>query len=215
MIPLSLHKKTMLLCPRQDAYHILAGAMYLERGFFFFLYRQGGSLRLARSSLPSDDNCSLNVALRIALSARLRGVRHAMMRANVHHSPVARAARSVPMTSLALGPCAVCRVVPGTHSARLAHTSRAAEHVELRTRAHMGTRSFQIHPTLAYILSVHEVVLSQTRNISGLDSLHADVHAMAARKTWDGPRTLRPAWRESSPEMFRVWDKTTSWTDKM
>ena len=49
--------------------------------FSSFLHRQGGGLRLTRSSLPSGDTCSLVVALRIATSARFCGVRHASQRA--------------------------------------------------------------------------------------------------------------------------------------
>ena len=74
--------------PGQDACHILAGAVYLERGLFFPLHRQGDSLRLARSSLPSGDTCSLVIALHIATSARFQGVRHASQRV-----PLARNSR--------------------------------------------------------------------------------------------------------------------------
>ena len=67
--------------PKQDVYHIPAGAVHLERSlFFFFLHRQGGGLQLARSSLPSDDTWGRVVALCIATTARLRGVRHASQR---------------------------------------------------------------------------------------------------------------------------------------
>ena len=38
--------------PNQDVFHILAGAVYLERGpFFLFFHRQGGGFRLARPFL--------------------------------------------------------------------------------------------------------------------------------------------------------------------
>ena len=65
--------------PKQDACHILRGHVLGARLFyiFFFLHRQGGGLRLARPSLPSDDTRGLVIALRIAISAHFRGVRHA------------------------------------------------------------------------------------------------------------------------------------------
>ena len=47
----------------------------------YFFHRHSGGLRLARSSLPSDDTWGLVVALRIAISACFRGVRHASQRA--------------------------------------------------------------------------------------------------------------------------------------
>ena len=41
------------------------------------LHLQRGGLQLARSSLSLGDTCSLDVALRIAISARVRGIPHA------------------------------------------------------------------------------------------------------------------------------------------
>ena len=82
--------------PKQDACHISAGKCTWSEAYyyyyFFFLHRQGGGLQLARSSLPSGDTSSHDVTLPIAISACLRGVRHASRRA-----PLARnSCREVP-----------------------------------------------------------------------------------------------------------------------
>ena len=75
----------MLLCPN-GMLATSCRAVYLGRGFFFFLPRQGGGLQLARSSLPSGDTCSLVIALRISISTHRRGIPHASQRVQFTHN---------------------------------------------------------------------------------------------------------------------------------
>ena len=75
-----------------------------------------------------------------------------------------RAARFPVMTSHAHRACSWrVRNVPETRSA---HRTRGMQHVMPRTRAHVGTRVFQIHLTLAAILTVRAP-----------ESLHEGAHA--------------------------------------
>ena len=55
------------------------------------------------------------------------------------------------------------------------------QHVMPRTRAHVGTRVFQIHLTLAAILTVHATVFFETRDGPAPESLHEDARVRAAR----------------------------------
>ena len=125
------------------------------------------------------------------------------MRANAHRSPITRAARSVPMTSLAHRTCAVSRagqperIDPEIRSARSANRTRGMQHMELRTRARMWTCPFQIPTTLAYIFAVHVAGLYPTWNVLAPDRNRADARVLAMRETRHGPRTHRhvnPAW---------------------
>ena len=105
------------------------------------------------------------------------------------------------MTSLAHGPNhEACHadgtgcVIPGTRSVRPANRTRGPQHVEPRTYAHMGVRAFRILQTLTYILSVREVVLSQTWSVSGLDFLHADPREGRSQNArWTSYATSREA----------------------
>jgi len=185
---------TIAPMPMKDACHILAGAVYLERGLFFFLHRQGGGLRLAHSSLPPDDTWGLAVASQQALAFE-----GSAMRANACRSPVTHAARS-PVTSPTHLTCAVSRagpherIVPGTRSARSANRTRGVQHVELHTRARMRTRPFQIHTALAiYILAVHAAGSYPTWSILAPDCDRADARVQALREMCYGPRTRHRA----------------------
>ena len=117
---------------------------------------------------------------------------------NVHCLPGLCAARSS-VTSVAQRTCTACRagqperIVPWTRSARAANRTRGAQHVELRTRARMWTRPFQIHLTLAYIFTVHVAGLYPTWNVLAPDRNRADAHVQAVREVRHGPRTSRRA----------------------
>ena len=74
------------------------------------------------------------------------------------------------MTSLAHRTCTAChagqpeRIVPWTRSARSTNRARGMQHVELRTRAGIGTRPFQIQSRVA-ILAIHATVSFETRDV--------------------------------------------------
>ena len=74
------------------------------------------------------------------------------------------------MTSLAHRTCTACRggqperIIPWTRSARSTNRTRGMQHVELRTRAGMGTRLFQIQSLVA-ILAIHATVSFETRDV--------------------------------------------------
>ena len=93
-----------------------------------------------------------------------------------------RAARFPVMTSHAHRACSWhARNVPETRSERSAHRTRSMQHEMSRTRAHVGTRVFQVHLTLASILTVRATVFSDTRDVPAPDSLYEDARARAAR----------------------------------
>ena len=192
--------------PKQDVYHILAGAVYLERGFFFSFFPPCTVKAAVCDSLARP----FHRAIRAALSSPCQSHRALTfegsdMRANARRSHVTRAARS-PVTSLAHRTCAVSRagqperIIPGTRSARSANRTRGMQHVMPRTRARMGTRPFQIQTLAVYLLTVREFFLSQTRSVSAPDSLHVDARARAIRKMWNGPRTRRLVEPERLPK---------------
>ena len=114
----------------------------------------------------------------------------------VCHFPGIRATR-FPVTSLAHRACTASRAgwhtrnVPETHSACSTNRTRGMQHMEPRTRAHMGTPLCRIPSTLTYILTVHAAGLCLTWNVSGPD--RADAHVQAVREVRHGPRTRRRA----------------------
>ena len=168
-------------------------AVYMERGSFSFLHLHGGVFQHARSSLwamptslPTGDTCSHDATLPIPNSARSRGIPHAGRALFVRHS-----CHEVPADDVTRGPaCAVSRAgrhapnVPETRSARSARSAnrtRGMQHVMPRTRAHVGTRVFQIHLTLAAILTVHATVFFETRDVPAPESLHEYARARATQ----------------------------------
>jgi len=176
--------------------------VYLERGFFFSWHPQGSGLRHALSSLPSGDTCSHDVTLLIAPSARFQGIPQASQRAmftrNSRCSPATCTGKS-PVTSLAHRTCAVSRagqherIVPGTRSARSANRTRGKQHVELLTRARMGTPVCRIQTTLTAILTVRTTVSFETRDVPAPESLHEDARVRAVREMPNRPRRWRLA----------------------
>ena len=157
--------------------------------FLFSLQRHGGGLRHTRSSLwaipmspPMADPCSHDVTLHIPTSARSRGIPHAGLRALFprHSCHEVRADDVTCATSLHGFPCRPARAhrPPETRSTRSANRTRGMQHVEPRTRAHVGTHVFRIPSTLAYILAVHAAGLCPTWKISGPDREDAHVQAV-------------------------------------
>ena len=186
----------MLLCPSRMLATSWPGPCTWCEAFFIYFFRTAKAAvcdslvrpfhRAIRAALSSP--CASQSVLTFVVSA---------MRADVRCSPEARAARSVPMTSLAHGPCALSHagqpdcIVPWTHSERSANRTRGVQHVELRTRTRMWTHPFQIHTTLANIFVIHAAGSYLTWNISGPDRDRADAHMWAMRETRHGPRTRR------------------------
>ena len=101
-----------------------------------------------------------------------------------------------PVKSLAHQARAACRagwharIVPRICSAHSVNRTCGMQHVMPRTRAHVGTRPFQIQ-SLAAILTVHAAGLWPTWNVSGPDRV--DAHVQAMREVRHGPRTCRRA----------------------
>ena len=101
---------------------------------------------------------------------------------NVRHFSGICAARSGLMTPPTRRACSWrARLVPETRSACSENRTRGMQHKMPRTRAHVGTRVFQIHLTLASILAVRLTVFSNTWDVPAPDSLHEDTRARAAR----------------------------------
>ena len=124
----------------------------------------------------------------------------------MRYTPGLRAARSL-RTSLAHGPLSEARhahgpgyVIPGTRSASPANTTRGAQHVRPRTRAHMGQYSCQIYsiPQFASILAIHALVLYPARIVSTPASHHAIVRAWAVHKHGTGLARSVPRSRRGS-----------------
>jgi len=155
-----------------------------------------GRRSAVRTSLPlGDNNVPFVRAIIKALSpCQVLAFEGFPTRADVHRSPVTRAARSAPMTSPAHRTCVVSRagqherIVPGTRSACSANRLHSMQHVELRTCAHMWNPVCRIQTTHAYILTVRATVSSKTRDFPALVSLHVDARARAVREMPNGPR---------------------------
>ena len=133
------------------------------------------------------------------------------------YSPGLHAARSL-MTSLAHGLlCEAChaggpsRVVPGIRSTCSTNFTRGAQHVGLRTSAHMGTHAFQIHSTqFASILAVCAPVWYQAPSVLTPAPDHANTRAWAVGKIRNGSRTRRPAEPPSVSEITTSVTRPTS-----
>ena len=119
-------------------------------------------------------------------------------RASVCCFPGIRAARFPPMTSLAHRACAVsragqhARIITETRSARSVNRTRGMQHVMPRTRAHVGTRVFQI-PSLTYIFAVHAAGSYPMWSVLVPDHNRADAPVQAVRETHHEPRTRHRA----------------------
>ena len=151
-------------------------AVYLERGFFSYTAKAAVCASLVRPFRRSIIEALSSPCQALAFEGF-------PTRANVCSSPATRAGKS-PVTSLAHGTCMAFRagpperVVPGTCSA---NRTRGTQHVELCTRASMGTPVCRIQTTLATILAVHEALLNPMRSISVPHSRHEDARARAVR----------------------------------
>ena len=166
--------------PKQDACHITAGPCTWSEAFFCLFFCT------AKAAVYGSLVRPFRRAIRAALTSPCKSLAFEGFptRANMCSSPVTRAARSMPMTSLAHRTCSVSRAgqperfVPGTRSA---NRTRGAQHVDLHTRARMWTRPFQIHTT--FLLTVQVAVLYHARDVPVPASNRANVRLGRSQNT--------------------------------